>query len=151
MTNEQDSSHDAEATRFTQEEAQRRLSEVRMRYEISLAAPQVRRSADKSTSPKESAKQQPQPTLSVPGRPVVPVDRLRPDAAQRRAVIGSSAKFPSENYSFHYVIRIAECASILHCEVKADNREAARERVERIPNLMEWREVSSEELAALSK
>jgi thioester reductase-like protein len=39
----------------------------------------------------------------------------------------------------------------LHCEVKADNHEAARNQVEQIPNLMEWREISAAELAEIIK
>ena len=41
--------------------------------------------------------------------------------------------------------------SILHCEVKADHAAAARDHVKRIPNLMEWREVSFAELLELAK
>jgi hypothetical protein len=57
----------------------------------------------------------------------------------------------SDNYSFHYLIRIAECALPLHSEVIADRHAAARHQVKRIPNLVEWRETSGEELAEILK
>ena len=152
MNVERDSHDDSKSSRFTREEAQRRLDEVRRRYGIHLADPQVRPIVDSSsTRPKESAKQQPRPTVSVPKTPLVTIDRMRSDPALKRGPIRPASGFPSDNQSFHYLIRIAECASILHCEVKADNSAASRERVERIPNLMEWREISLEELAKILK
>jgi hypothetical protein len=57
----------------------------------------------------------------------------------------------SENDSFHYLIRIAECALTLHCEVKTDNATSARHRVEQIPNLLEWRHISCREVAEILK
>ena len=57
----------------------------------------------------------------------------------------------SDNHSFHYLIRIAEYALALHCEVIAHSDEAARHQVKQIPNLMEWRELSDEELAEILK
>jgi hypothetical protein len=57
----------------------------------------------------------------------------------------------TDNHSFHYLIRIAECALPLHCEVIAHSDAAARHQVKQIPNLMEWRELSDEELAEILK
>jgi hypothetical protein len=48
------------------------------------------------------------------------------------------------------LIRIAECALTLHCEVNADDDAAARHQVKQIPNLMAWRQISSEELAEIT-
>ena len=56
---------------------------------------------------------------------------------------------PSDDKSFHYLIRIAECKLTLHCEVTADSEAAARHHVKQIPNLMEWREISGAELAEI--
>jgi hypothetical protein len=58
----------------------------------------------------------------------------------------SGGNWPAENRTFHYLIRIAECALPLHCEIEAQNAAAARQQVQRIPNLIEWREISVEEL-----
>jgi hypothetical protein len=55
----------------------------------------------------------------------------------------------SDDKSFHYLIRIAECKLTLHCEVTADSEAAARHHVKQIPNLMEWREISGAELAEI--
>jgi hypothetical protein len=55
----------------------------------------------------------------------------------------------SDNHSFHYLIRIAECALPLHCEVIADSDAAARHQVKQIRNLTEWRKISDEELSEI--
>jgi hypothetical protein len=68
----------------------------------------------------------------------------------RHPSIPTSGSLP-DNHSFHYLIRIAECSLPLHCEVIADSDAAARQKVKKIPNLMEWREFSGEELAEILK
>jgi hypothetical protein len=60
-------------------------------------------------------------------------------------------EWPTDKRDFHYVIRIAECVVSLHCQVNADSVADARHQVERIPNLIEWREVSARELAEIIK
>jgi hypothetical protein len=56
---------------------------------------------------------------------------------------------PKEVHAFHYLIRIMECTSVLHCEVFAENVTAARRQVDQIPNLVECREVSAMTLAEI--
>jgi hypothetical protein len=55
----------------------------------------------------------------------------------------------SDNKSFHYLIRIAECALTLLCEVITDSEAAAKRHVKQIPNLLEWREISGDEFVNL--
>jgi hypothetical protein len=57
----------------------------------------------------------------------------------------------AEYQGFHYLIRISECAVILHCQVAAESAAEARLRVQRIHNLIEWREISAKELAELTE
>jgi hypothetical protein len=54
-----------------------------------------------------------------------------------------------ECFEFHFLIRIVECAITLHCQIRAQTAIEARNQVERIPNLIEWTEVSAKELAEL--
>jgi hypothetical protein len=56
---------------------------------------------------------------------------------------------PEEVQAFHYLIRIMECTSVLHCEVFAENVTAARRQVDQIPNLIECRQVSAMTLAEI--
>jgi hypothetical protein len=49
------------------------------------------------------------------------------------------------------LIRIVECAVTLHCQVRAQSAAEARDRVEGIPNLIEWKEISAKELADVVK
>jgi hypothetical protein len=58
---------------------------------------------------------------------------------------------PRESQDFHYLIRVVECAFTLHCQVTAASAADARDLVERIPNLIEWRETSAKELAELTR
>jgi hypothetical protein len=58
---------------------------------------------------------------------------------------------PKEVHAFHYLIRIMECTSVLHCEVFAENVTAARRQVDQIPNLVECREVSAMTLAEIER
>ena len=55
----------------------------------------------------------------------------------------------TEYQDFHYLIRILECSSILHCQVTAESAAAARNQIIRIPNLIDWREISVKELAEI--
>jgi hypothetical protein len=92
--------------------------------------------------------------------PLEPLERTQLDLlvdVKRRQLEVGEARHPSiptsgsDNHSFHYLIRIAECTLPLHCEVIADSDAAARHHVKQIPNLMEWREISGEELAEILK
>jgi hypothetical protein len=58
---------------------------------------------------------------------------------------------PAEYHDFHFLVRILECASALHCQVTAESAAAARDRIGRIPNLIDWREISVRELAEIIK
>jgi hypothetical protein len=143
-----------ELERANQKEAKRKLDEVRKRYGIHLAVPQTPPAEGTNLiTPMEPVKPEPPAAVrvqpSVPITPLSPVKRMRSDPAPQRGRMRQSNVFPSDIRSYHYLIRIAECASLLHCEVEAENDAAARERVGQIPNLMEWREISFEELAEI--
>jgi hypothetical protein len=56
---------------------------------------------------------------------------------------------PTEYHDFHYLIRILECSSILHCQVTAESADVARDQIGRIPNLLDWREISVKELVEI--
>ena len=58
---------------------------------------------------------------------------------------------PAERQTFHYLIRILECASTLHCQVTAVSAADAKDQIMRIPNLLEWRGISAKELAEIIK
>jgi hypothetical protein len=145
--------------RFTREEAQRVLNEVRERYGLRRAESPANPGVNAAFSaPKEPASQQPRPLVSEPSgpnRPFLPSNGYAPDR------IGNSEGFatqefppngsPSDNQKYHYLIRVAECALTLHCEVTADSEPAARHRVKQIRNLLVWREISAEELAEIIK
>jgi hypothetical protein len=152
MKVERQSKNDSEANGLSHEEAQRRLDEVRSRYGIHLAHPQADPLAgSRSSSQKEPAKLEPElapPVAATRPKPVHLKPAGRPLA---RAEANLSTALGSDSETFHYLVRIAECKSILHCEVKADHAAAARDHVKRIPNLMEWREVSFAELLELAK
>jgi hypothetical protein len=145
-------------SRFTGQQAQRTLDEVRERYGIRQSgSPAHVRVNTASSAPKEPAKQEPRPTLrlepSITETPFVAVEPMRSGphlelGGVRRPDIPPSGS-PSDNQSFHYLIRIAECALTLYCEVTADSEATAKHHVKQIPNLMEWREVSSAELAEI--
>jgi hypothetical protein len=152
MKLDSDSYAGGKSGRLPPDEAQRRLDEVRTRYGIHLANQQARPVADKpSRTPKDTAKQQLGAALCVRKPPLVPLDRMQRGAALKRGGARSRSTPPWDNHSFHFLIRIAECVSILHCEVAADSDAAARHQVEQIPNLIEWRAISFEELAGLRK
>lgn len=152
-------------SRFTREQAQRALDGVRKRYGIRQSdSPAHLRVNTASSAPKEPAKQQPRPSVSleppIPKTPFVAVQRMRPGPHLELGGVrhpGTPASGPTSDnrtidyQSFHYLIRIAECALTLHCEVTADSEAAARHHVKQIPNLMEWREISVKELAEINK
>lgn len=152
MKVERQSQNDSKSNGLTHEEAQRRLEEVRSRYGVHLA----HRQADpipesRSSSQKEPA--EPEPALAAPvtGTRPKPADLKQFGRSLTRAEAKFSTELRSDGESFHYLVRIAECTSVLHCEVKADHAAAARDHVKRIPNLMEWREISFAELLELAK
>ena len=155
-------------SRFTGEEAQRTLDEIRMSYGIHQSDPQAHLRVNRSSSASEKTAKQ-QPRLGVRLMPPIPKTSLAPleptrldplvhGVKSRHLEIGEArrpsvpaSRSPSDDHSFHYLIRIAECALPLHCEVKADSEAAARHQVKQIPNLMEWREISGEELTEILK
>jgi hypothetical protein len=149
---------DSESALPTKEGAQRKLEEVRQRYGIRVTDTLVQPVAVKSTVLPERAKQRKRPELqasrtpepTASRTPLVQVNRLQLRAASKsEAVRRSSGSIQPDSKCFHFLIRIAECASTLHCEVKAETSTVAREQVEQIPNLLEWRETSPEELDQL--
>jgi hypothetical protein len=146
------SQDDGKSNDLTHEEAQRRLDAVRRRYGIHLADPQARPITDTpSKIPKGPGKRKLGRAPSIPETRVRPVDRTQAGTALGRGEPGLASKVPSDSQTFHYLVRIAECTSVLHCEIKADHPATASDKVKRIPNLMEWREVSIEELAEIVK
>jgi hypothetical protein len=92
------------------------------------------------------------PPLNLEWIPYPNISRAASGAGSGSAVVAieSSATRPEwrirEVRSFHYLIRIAECAQPLHCQVEAETSAAARHQVEQIRNLIECREISAEEL-----
>jgi hypothetical protein len=52
---------------------------------------------------------------------------------------------------FHYLIQIAECSVTLLCQVTAESAMNAKEQVMRLPNLIEFREISFGELAQIMR
>jgi hypothetical protein len=154
MKVERQPQNDSKSNGLTHEEAQRRLEEVRNRYGIHLAHPKADPIAEsRSSSHKEPAEPKPEPRLAPPvaGTRPKPADLKQPGRPLTRADAKFSTEPRSDGESFHYLVRIAECTSVLHCEVKADHAAAARDHVKRIPNLMEWREISFAELLELAK
>jgi hypothetical protein len=149
---------DSESAPPTKEEAQRKLEEVRQRYGIRMTDTVVRPVAVKSPVLPAPTKQRERPEPPAPRTPDPPAARtpsvqangLQLRAASKyEAVRRASGSVPPDSKSFHFLVRIAECASTLHCEVEAETSTAAREQVERIPNLLDWREPSPEELAQM--
>jgi hypothetical protein len=55
-----------------------------------------------------------------------------------------------EHYEFHFLVRILECSVTLHCQVSAESAAEARAQVQRIPNLLNWREISAKEIAEIT-
>jgi hypothetical protein len=117
----------SKSTALSQQEAQRKLDEVRMRYGIHFRAPDIPPVVDKSRALKRLANQQRRPTLSVTGSTSVQNDQAEFRPALKRQTVGLPDGSPSENQSFHFLVRIAECTSLLHCEVKAKGNAAAKE------------------------
>jgi hypothetical protein len=60
-----------------------------------------------------------------------------------------TSRLDTGNSVFHFLIRIAECTTQLHCQVTAENAIDARKKVAGLPNLIECREISTGELAEL--
>jgi hypothetical protein len=91
--------------------------------------------------------------------PLDPLERMQVEEVKSQHMEIGEARHPnfstsgslSDNHSFHYLIRIAECSLPLHCEVIADSDAAARHKVKKILNLMEWRKLSGVELAEILK
>jgi hypothetical protein len=85
-------------------------------------------------------------------RNVLRQDRLpRPSVRRKEGADKRQGEEFPEDRVFHYLIRLLECTVTIHCQVSARTAAAARHRVEQIPNLIECREVSFEELTAIVK
>jgi hypothetical protein len=140
------------------EEAKRTLDEVRRRYGIHASDPQVHPHLAGPfrvpTEPAAPARSTLRPGLcgsKAPAAPAEPVQSnppLKSGWARHPIRANGSA---SDDKSFHFLIRIAECALILLCEVTADSEADARHQVKQIPNLLEWREISGEEYVSLAR
>jgi hypothetical protein len=136
------------------EEAKRTLDDVRRRYGIHVLDTQAR-------PPRVNSVKMPM-ERSDQGRPP-----SRPESSTFKKALSSTtevhsnspsgctptraAESSSENRRFYYLIRIAECALALLCEVTTHSDVAARQHVNQIPNLLECREISSEEFLSLSR
>ena len=145
----------SDPSRVAREEAKRTLDEVRRRYgihESAQAQPHANRSVRVPTKPVIQTRSTPRfersaPTPSTPTRQIQS-NPLLGRARDRHTNIPASG-FASENRSFYYLIRIAECAPTLLCEVTADSEATATHHLKQIPNLLEWREICGEELWSL--
>ena len=149
------------ANHLSGEEAKLALARVKERYGIGNSEAESRDPISPTTgvsSPSERALDEGS-SAKVGSTPIGPPLNLEwipyPNicrAASGSAVvaINSSALPPEyrvrEVRSFHFLIRIAECAQPLHCQVEAETSAAARHQVEQIRNLMECREISVQEL-----
>jgi hypothetical protein len=77
-------------------------------------------------------------------------DRLpRPSVRRKEGADKRQGEEFPEDRVFHYLIRLLECTVTIHCQISARTAAAARDQVEQIPNLIECREVSFEELTAM--
>jgi hypothetical protein len=145
----------SEPSHSDREDAKRALDEVLRRYGISGLDQQAHQHVAKSLKAPTEGAAQTRPTL-VPDKPASnnfpssPSD-LQSNLPLRGAPIRHATGSSSGNRIFHYLIRIAECTSTLLCEVTADSHVAARQHVNQIPNLLECREISSEEFFSLAR
>jgi hypothetical protein len=161
---------------FTREEAKRTLDMVLTRYGIRLSdqpAEKRKRKALLAVPKANAAKLPPEPIKSrtaATKKPIVqaqsaqlspPVDfewchhilatpasaDVPPsNEATCRSVSDEGESLAPEYHDHHFVIRILECATPLHCQVSAETVEDARNQVAQMPNLIEWREISAQEL-----
>jgi hypothetical protein len=134
------------------EEAKRTLDEVRRRYGIYVLDTQARPPGVGSffKMPTERADHAGRPRPSTFEKALSSTAEVHSNSPLGRAPT-RAAESSSENRRFYYLIRIAECALALLCEVTADGDIAARQHVNHIPNLLECREISSEEFLSLSR
>jgi hypothetical protein len=151
----------------TREEAKRTLNRVLRRYGIHL---NQRATAQKQERPLPAPRIHSEIATTEPAISKRPFSRLPQRERPKRVEVAEVLlQHESDNGSphgkslwgnpqvepraqqrrFNYLIRIPECALILDCEVTAQSAIDAREKVERIPNLTEWREVSKKELAEI--
>jgi hypothetical protein len=152
MKLERTSQENGKLSGLAQEEAQRRLDEVLRRYGIHLADSSARPIADiPASSLKEPAKLKLGPAPSIRKKRMNPINGKESGSVLIRREGRAASGLPPDDRSFHFLVRIAECTSVLHCEVKADYAAKAREQVQRIPNLVEWREISFGELLEIAK
>ena len=144
---------------FTREEANLVLDRVRERYGIHPSGGQQH--ARSNNSPNAKAAQQNQIDAPMnfewayyPNVHAATNKSALSESAAQSAVQEFPAKrfrndLPVETQQFHYLIRIAECLLPLLCQVEAENAAEAWHRVKQIRNLIEWREISAEELAEI--
>lgn len=141
---------------FNREEAKRTLDEVRKRYGIHPSEQEdhlrvkTSSTAKKATEEKELRHRLEQ---STPQKPIAPIKWTHSplDLGWVSPIGSETLESVSDNESFHYLIRIAECALPLHCEISAASEAAALRQVKQIPNLLGWRQIVGEELAELVK
>ena len=136
------------------EKEKRTLDEVRRRYGIHVLDTQARPPGVRSSKmPTERADQARPPSRLEPStfkKALSSTAEAHSNSPLGRAP-ARAAGSNSESRRFYYLIRIAECALALLCEVTADGDVAARQHVNHIPNLLECREISSEEFLSLSR
>lgn len=136
------------------EEAKRTLDEIRRRYGIHVLDTQARPPEAKSSKMPmerlERARPQSRPEQTTFTKTMSSMIEVHSNPPLARKPTRAS-ETSSENRRFYYLIRIAECAPALLCEVTADTNLAARQHVSQIPNLLECREISSEEFLSLAR
>jgi hypothetical protein len=153
---------------FTREEAKLTLDTILKRYGIHPSdqpAREQRKPVPLAASRMLTKELLPEPITTGPAaanKPFAPVRQVRLGVAPLNEPKHGSAsdegfadkpegELPTEYQDFHYLIRIVECAVTLHCQVRAESAAEARLEVQRIPNLIEWREISAKELAELTE
>ena len=142
---------------FTREEANLALDKVRERYGIHPSGGQQH--ARGNNSPNAKAAQRNQIGAPLDFEWAYDVDAGANESSLNESAAQSAVQeFPArrlqndllvETQQFHYLIRIAECVLPLHCQVEAENAAEAWHQVKQIRNLIEWREISAEELAEI--
>lgn len=73
------------------------------------------------------------------------------EPASDRGFAPARTQLLKERDEFHFLVRILECSVILHCQVSAESATDAKDQVQRIPNLLEWRETSLKEIAEFAR
>jgi hypothetical protein len=146
----------SDPSRSNREDAKRTLDEVRRRYGIhaldTRAYPHVVNSLKTPTVREDPTRPTIRPGPSTSKLPPFPAElqsSLPLGRAPTRHPTNRATGSTPDNRNFHFLIRIAECALTLLCEITADSEAAARHHVKQIPNLLEWREIGGEEFVSL--